>query len=244
LSAAVPWVARGFAFVDVVLIRAFLGSGSLSDRVRSLEQSRSRVVDDAAATLRRVERDLHDGAQARLISVAMSLGEAKDRLSRPDDELDLPGIRELVNAAHAGAKEAIVELREVVRTVHPPALDSGLGAALETLASRSTVPVTLEVSMASRPGVSVESIAYFCVAELLTNIAKHSGSKRASVIVNEREGVLYLVVADDGIGGADSAKGSGLEGLTQRVDAVDGRLVVDSPQGGPTLVRIELPLRS
>jgi signal transduction histidine kinase len=238
-----PWILRGLVWLDRALMRLLLSGTNLTARVRHLEASRAHAVEDSAATLRRVERDLHDGAQARLVAVAMNLGELKDQLS--NDESSDPGrIRTLVDTAHVNAKEAITELRDVVRGIHPPVLDSGLEPALTTLASRSTIPVDVHVQLNRRPGVVIESIAYFCVAELLTNVAKHSGAKRAAVDVSERDGRLRVQVTDDGKGGAGVNGGSGLRGLTNRVETVDGYLVVDSPPGGPTVVSVDLPMRS
>ncbi|MGW0534083.1 sensor histidine kinase [Streptomyces sp. NPDC003032] len=235
-----PWVTRLVVAGDRWLIRALLGPGRLADRVRDLEETRALAVDDSVALLRRVERDLHDGAQVRLVAVAMGLDMVKERLDagRP---LDVARVRQLVEGAHRSATEALTELRDLARGLHPPALDDGLPDALATLASRSTVPVELTADVPVRPTPAIETIAYFCAAELLTNVIKHSGARRAALTVTQREGALRLHVSDDGRGGAAFGAGSGLTGLAQRVRTVDGLIDVRSPEGGPTVVTVELP---
>jgi signal transduction histidine kinase len=216
------------------------------ERVRELQRSRAVVVDDAAARLRRIEQDLHDGAQARLVAVVMKLGLARDHLSTSianHESVDLDRTLELVDAAHRGAMEAITELRDLARGIHPVVLDEGLGAALSALAPRSGVPVDLVVDLPERPSPAIETIAYFCAAELLTNVAKHSGAQRAKVEVLYRPSLLTMRVGDDGRGGALLEPGGGLAGLAERVGAVDGTLQVESPAGGPTLVTVVLPSR-
>jgi signal transduction histidine kinase len=245
---AAPWVMRGFVHVDRLLIRSLLGPDPVTTRVRSLEQARTQTVDASAATLRRIERDLHDGTQAQLVALAMRLGMAKEKLEHDPDHVDLERVRELVDTAHRGAKEAIVELRDIARGIHPPALDIGLEGALSTLAARSAVPTELSVDLPTRPTPAIEAIAYFCVAELLANVAQHAQASRASVFCTQQGTWLRLVVRDDGVGGARlttiGSSSSGLAGLTDRVHAVDGRLNVVSPPGGPTVVTVDLPLAS
>jgi signal transduction histidine kinase len=241
---AAPWVTRAVVSADRWLMQGLLGQGRLAQRVRDLEQTRALAVDDAAALLRRVERDLHDGAQIRLATLAMHLGMAKEKLGDEDDELDVRRARELVDAAHRGAKDALVELRDLARGIHPPVLDRGLSDALATLAAGSAIPVELACDLPRRPTPAIETIAYFCAAELLANAAKHSHATRIKVRVAERDGALRLRVSDDGAGGADPAGGSGLSGLAQRVRTVDGRLEIVSPPGGPTRITVELPLRA
>ena len=170
---AAPWVMRGFVNVDRLLIRSLLGPDPTAARVRSLEQARTQTVDASAATLRRIERDLHDGTQAQLVALAMRLGMAKEKLEDGGD-VDLDRVRELVDEAHRGAKEAIAELRDIARGIHPPALDIGLEGALATLAARSAVPTEVSVDLRTRPTPAIEAIAYFCVAELLANVAQHA----------------------------------------------------------------------
>jgi signal transduction histidine kinase len=197
------------------------------------------MVDAADADRRRIERDLHDGAQARLVSLAMELGRAKAHF---DD--DPERAKALVTQAHEDAKTALVELRNLVRGVHPPVLsDRGLDAALSGLAAICPVPVTVQVDVAKRPSATVEAVAYFVVAESLTNVAKHSGAAGATVTVRSESDVLHVVVRDDGRGGA-AATGAGLAGLADRVQAVDGHLSIDSPAGGPTVIEVEIPCAS
>jgi signal transduction histidine kinase len=244
---AAPWVLRAVTAGDGWLMHSLLGPAQLDARVRELEESRAHAVDDAAAALRRVERDLHDGAQVRLAALAMGLGMATEKLGgdgQPVDAGQLASIRDLVQTAHLSAKEALVELRDLARGIHPPVLDAGLADALATLAARSLVPVELTTSLADRPTPAIETIAYFCVAELLANVAKHSGAAKVDLDAAQHGQTLRLRVSDDGAGGADPARGSGLAGLVQRVRTVDGRLELSSPEGGPTVVTIELPLRA
>jgi len=213
-------------------------------RVRELEQSRAHLVDDSAARLRQIERDLHDGAQAQMVAVAMKLGLATKKLRGLTDgtgQTDLERVLELVAAAHRGAKEAITELRDLARGIHPPVLDQGLGIALATLAARSDLPVELVVDLPERPSAAIETIAYFCAAELLTNVTKHSGARHATLEVAHVPGLLRMRVTDDGCGGARIEARGGLAGLAERVRTVDGRLQVASPPGGPTVVTVELP---
>ena len=218
-------------------------------RVRELEQSRAHVVDDSAARLRRIERDLHDGAQAQMVAVAMKLGLAKEKLGGTiagttvagTAQADLERVLELVDAAHRGAKEAITELRDLARGIHPTVLDRGLGAALATLTARSDPPVELVVDLPERPSAAIETIAYFCAAELLANVAKHSGARHATMEAVHVAGLLRVRVSDDGTGGARIEARGGLAGLAGRIRTVDGRLQISSPPGGPTVIVVELP---
>jgi signal transduction histidine kinase len=173
----------------------------------------------------------------------MHLGLAKEKLGDGGDRLDVTGARELVDAAHRSAKDALAELRDLARGIHPPVLDNGLADALATLAVRSAIPVELATDIPARPTPAIETIAYFCAAELLANAAKHSLADRIGLQATGRDGMLLLSVTDDGAGGADP-QGSGLSGLAQRVSTVDGRLEIASPPGGPTRVTVELPLRA
>src|SRR6201995_3566624 len=250
LLLAAPWLTRAAVSVDRWLIRSLLGPGSLTQRVRDLELARSAAVDDSVALLRQVERALPDGAQVRLAAMAMNLGMAKEKLGRTGEVADLNRVRELVDAAHLGAKEALVELRELVRGIHPPVLDTGLGEALATLAAGSAIPVTINAEVPAdrpgRPSPAIETIAYFCAAELLANAIKHSRANKieigADIVPSARGRALRLRVSDDGIGGAGLGSGSGLAGLQRRVGTVDGQLQVDSPAGGPTEITVELPM--
>ena len=213
-----------------------------AERARELQERRASAVDESAARLRRIERDLHDGAQVRLTALAMTLGEIKENLEAAAGGADDDGhLRMLADAAHRNAKETIAELRDLARGIHPAVLDRGLEAALSALAQASTIPAGLNVSMRARPSPAIEAIAYFCAAELLANVAKHSGASRATISVSDQDGGLLMTVADDGTGGACLSPGGGLAGLLERVQTVDGRLGVDSPPGGPTVITIELP---
>ncbi|MFF7752886.1 sensor histidine kinase [Streptomyces sp. NPDC007971] len=237
---ATPWIVRALTTVDGLLVRGLLGPTRLSARVVELESDRGIVVDTAAADLRRIERDLHDGAQARLVGLAMDLGLAKEKLRE-----DPRAAARMVDDAHGEVKTALQELRDLARGIHPAVLtDRGLDAALSSVASRCTVPVKVEVDLPARPAPAIEGIAYFTVSELLQNISKHSGARSASVDVWRAEDRLLVQVMDDGVGGADPSQGSGLAGLAGRLGAVDGVLVVDSPAGGPTRVIAELPWRA
>ncbi|MEU5662940.1 sensor histidine kinase [Streptomyces longwoodensis] len=236
---ATPWIVRALTTVDRLMVHGLLGPSKLASRVVELESDRGVVVDTAAADLRRIERDLHDGAQARLVNLAMDLGLAKEKLREDPQEA-----ARMVDEAHGEVKTALQELRDLARGIHPAVLtDRGLDAALSSVASRCTVPVRVEVDLAERPAPAIEGIAYFTVSELLQNVSKHSGARGASVEVWRAGDRLMVQVVDDGAGGADAAKGSGLAGLAGRLDAVDGILVVDSPAGGPTRVTAELPWR-
>ncbi|MGW5676739.1 sensor histidine kinase [Streptomyces sp. NPDC003860] len=233
------WTIRGFAYVDRVLVAGLLGPSRLAARVVELESDRGVVVDTAAADLRRIERDLHDGAQARLVALAMDLGLAKEKLLEDPD-----AAAAMVDEAHGEVKLALQELRDLARGIHPAILtDRGLDAALSAVATRCSVPVRVEVDLPYRPAAAIEGIAYFTVSELLQNISKHARARKASVEVWRSENRLMIQVTDDGKGGADVTAGSGLAGLAERLDAVDGILALDSPVGGPTTVTAELPWR-
>ncbi|WP_406862488.1 sensor domain-containing protein [Streptomyces sp. HUAS MG47] len=235
-----PWILRGLTFVDRLMVSGLLGPSRLASRVSELETDRGVVVDTAAADLRRIERDLHDGAQARLVALAMDLGAAKEKLAD-----DPRGAAQLVEEAHGEVKTALQELRDLARGIHPAVLtDRGLDAALSAVAARCTVPVSVEVDLPSRPAAAIEGIAYFTVSELLQNVSKHARARRAWVDVWRTGDKLLLQVRDDGRGGAEPGAGGGLRGLAERLDAVDGILAVDSPTGGPTTVTAELPWRA
>ncbi|MFD7652894.1 sensor histidine kinase [Actinosynnema sp. NPDC059797] len=222
------------------LAKAVLGptrTSLLSAEAERLSASRARGVEAAEAERRRIERDLHDGAQQRLVAVAMGLGRARGKL-----DTDPESARELIAEAHADAKLAISELRDLARGIYPSVLgDRGLDAALSSLAARCPVPVTVEVDVEPRPPTAVESTAYFTVAEALTNLAKHSGATAAHVSVTRTENSVVVEVVDDGRGGAEARPGGGLAGLADRAATIDGVVVVLSPVGGPTVIRAELP---
>jgi signal transduction histidine kinase len=228
------WPALGLAVAAGV--HAAVVYGRRTHRIERLERSRAAAVDIQEADLRRIERDLHDGAQARLVSLGMSLGMAEEKL-RKDPESALA----LLAEARSEAKEALEELRDLARGIHPPILtDRGLEAAIAALAARSPVPVTLTADVPTRPPSAVETAAYFVVAEALANAIKYSEATRIDIRLRGTNGLLVAEVIDDGRGGADPA-GDGLTGLEQRVRALDGSLQVASPAGGPTTVRAELP---
>ncbi|MER7793091.1 sensor domain-containing protein [Streptomyces sp. NPDC097640] len=234
-----PFVIRGLTSVDRLMVSGLLGPSRLAERVWELESDRGVVVDTAAADLRRIERDLHDGAQARLVALAMDLGLAKEKLQE-----DPEAAARMVDEAHGEVKLALQELRDLARGIHPAILtDRGLGPSLSALAARCTVPVQVTVDLPERPAPAIEGIAYFTVSELLQNISKHSGARTGAVDVWRSEDRVMLQVSDDGRGGADARAGSGLAGLAERLGAVDGLLVVHSPAGGPTSITAELPWR-
>ncbi|TKK90146.1 sensor histidine kinase [Herbidospora galbida] len=231
---------RGAALAHGWVARALLGTDDrklLLARNEDLRASRARGVNAAEAERRRIERDLHDGAQQRLLSVALDLGRAQAKF---DD--DPQQARILVESAAAGAKAAIAELRDLARGIYPAILtDRGLDAALSSLAARAPVRVEVTVEITERPPAAVESIAYFVVAEALTNMAKYSEATEASVKVSRAVGRVVVEIADNGIGGAVIRPGGGLNGLADRAATIDGNLTVDSPPGGPTRIRAELP---
>jgi signal transduction histidine kinase len=240
-----PAVNHGLGSLQRVVIRSMLGATPRDRRLAEVTASRDAAVVDADVTLRRIERELHDGTQARLVGLAMTLGDARDRLQTGQDPAD---VEALVAQAHSSTKEALVELRALARGIHPPVLDAGLEAALTSACARTPFPVRLAVDLPDRPSTVVEGIAYFGVLELLTNVSKHAGARSASVDVRQDGADLVVTVTDDGRGGAhvalgaDGTHGTGLAGLLERLRAVDGRLEVESPAGGPTAVRLTMPL--
>jgi signal transduction histidine kinase len=225
-------------FLHYVVVRT-TRRDRLARRVETLESTRLGAVEEQDAELRRIERDLHDGAQARLVALGLSLGMAEQKFRSDPEEAE-----KLVAEARAGVAEALSELRDLARGIHPPVLaDRGIGAALDTLADRSPLPTTVRVDLDQRPPPRVETAAYFVAAEALANAAKHSGADRVEISVGQRDGMLAVVITDDGEGGADPA-GGGLSGLRRRVEALDGTLTVESPAGGPTTIQAELPCGS
>ena len=249
LLLAAPWLARRVTRADAASARALLGPGrseELAQRVESLARSRADIVAAADAERRRIERDLHDGAQQRLVSLAMNLGMARERFAGVPEP-----VRRAIADAHDEAVLALSELREFIRGLHPAVLnDRGLDAALSGLAARAPLPVTLRVDVPRPASPSVEAVAYFIVSEALTNVAKHAQAAQAEVTVARDGDVLRISVTDDGSGGAapaasdGAAAGTGLRGLAQRAAAVDGTLTIDSPPGGPTVIAAELPCES
>ena len=226
---------RPLALAQAHLARWLLGP-SLAARVERLTETRAGAVDAATTELQRIERDLHDGAQARLVALAMDLGMAEERFDR-----DPEGARELVGEAREEARRALAELRNLARGMRPSLLaERGLGPAVTALAARSPLPASATIDVPRKPPVQVETAAWFVVSEALANAAKHSGAGHAAVWLTAQDGNLQVEVVDDGRGGADPA-GSGLKGLAQRVEALDGSLQIHSPPGGPTVVRALLP---
>ena len=241
LLLALAWLATAAATRGLLALATGLLAPRPADALRAqvtrLSETRARVVDAADAERRRIERDLHDGAQQHLVSLAMNLGRAKAKF---DD--DPAGAQALVHEAHREAKESITALRNVVRGVYPAVLtDRGLDAALSALAARSPIPVQVSASIPVRPDPTVEAVAYFVASETMTNAARHSGASRLTVDVASSAEQLVLVVADDGRGGAAYRPDGGLTGLRDRVSAVDGTLTLHSPTGGGTTVTVEVP---
>jgi signal transduction histidine kinase len=233
-------VTRVVAGAHGCLAQGLLGAsrGQLEARVKQLADARSRAVDHAGAERRRIERDLHDGAQQRLVALAMGLGLAREKLAT-----DPAAAGVLVAEAHEEAKRALADLRDLARGIHPAILtEQGLDPALSALAARSPVPVEVEVSV-GRLSAALEAAAYFIVAEALANVAKHASASRALVRVYRDGSLVVVEIEDDGTGGADE-NGNGLSGLADRAAAVEGRVAVSSPVGGPTLIRAELPCAS
>jgi signal transduction histidine kinase len=242
---AAPWVALGVAAADTAAARALLGPGAAAELTRQVEElsvSRAGLAAAADAERRRIERDLHDGAQQRLIALAASLGMAR---SAAGDNVPGP-VRELIGQWHEEALAAMAELRELVRGLHPAVLtDRGLDAALSGLVARVPHPVRLHVEVVPRCPPGIEAIAYFTVSEALANVARHARASRADITVRRCGDRLRVTVTDDGCGGARlDAAGSGLRGLAQRARAAGGWLRVDSPAGGPTAIAVELPCAS
>jgi signal transduction histidine kinase len=209
----------------------------LAQRVQQLTESRAQTVDTQAAELRRIERDLHDGAQARLVAIGLSLGLAEEQLERDPDLA-----KSLLLEARDTASDALAELRDLVRGIHPPVLaDRGFVEAVRALASALPVPVEVTTNLTGRLPAPVESAGYFAVAEVLTNVVKHAAAKHVAIHLSRTGDLLELRVEDDGVGGADVAAGTGLRGVARRLSAFDGVLTVESPAGGPTKVVMVLP---
>jgi len=245
LLLAAPWLARLVARADEAAGRALLGPSrneALALRVESLARSRADILSATDAERRRIERDLHDGAQQRLVSLAMNLGMARARFTDVPD-----AAQQAIADAHDEALTALSELRDFIRGLHPAVLnDRGLAAALSGLAARAPLPVRLHVDTPRPASASIEAVAYFIVSEALTNVVKHAQASQAEVSVVRGGDLLRIEVTDDGCGGAVPADsdGTGLKGLAQRAAAVDGTLTIDSPPGGPTVISVELPCES
>jgi signal transduction histidine kinase len=233
---AAPWLRR----VDARFTRLFLAptrAAELRLRVTQLTVTRSDTVDAQAAELRRIERDLHDGVQARLVSLSMVIGLADALIDRDPAEA-----HKLLVEARESSRAALVELRHLVRGIHPPVLaERGLDGAVRALAVCLPVPITVDIDLPGRPDTPVESAAYFAVAEALTNMVRHSRAHAGSVSLRHAGGTLTMVVTDDGTGGADPAAGTGLRGIEGRLAAFDGTITLSSPPGGPTVITMEVP---
>jgi signal transduction histidine kinase len=225
--------------VDAYAARTLLGPSrteQLEHRVEHLTQTRAGVVDAADAERRRLERDLHDGTQQRLVSLAMNLGMARAQVTSVEEA------QHAIAEAHEEAKTALAELRNLVRGLHPAVLeDRGLDAALSGVAARMPIPVRLTVDMPRRPSAAIEAVAYFVVSEGLANITKHAQASQAEVVVQRAGNRLHIIVTDDGVGGADAVRGTGLAGLARRAESVDGTFDISSPEGGPTMLTVDLP---
>jgi len=234
------WSAPVALYAYGALARAVLGprhDRELAQRVAHLAQTRAETIDASAAEIRRIERDLHDGAQARLVAMGMTLRAAEDLL-----DTDPEATRQLLAEARQASGTALAELRALVGGIHPPVLaDRGLVDAIRALALDSVLPVEVDADAIARPPAPVESAAYFAVSELLANVTKHAGAHQAWIDLRYRQGALAICVTDDGRGGADPSLGTGLRGIERRLAAFDGVLALNSPPGGPTVVRLEIP---
>jgi signal transduction histidine kinase len=243
LIVAAYWLCRAFAWMAGELAAALLGASeraAMRARIAALETARAGAVDVADADLKRIERDLHDGTQARLVAVAMDLGMAEEKMDG-----DPAAAQEHVQAARGQATLALAELRDLVRGIAPSILtDRGLDAALSSLVARSPVPVTIDVELPGRPPATAETAAYYAVSEALANVAKHAQAAHCDVTVRRDGGQLAVTVRDDGRGGATVAPGGGLAGLRDRLAALDGELRVTSPPGGPTVIEARIPCAS
>jgi len=236
---AAPWLTELILKLDLILMRRLLGPSEDSLRIRELEQTRSHAINEAAATLRKIERDLHDGAQARIVALGMQLGRVERQFERGNMDKGMALLRE----SRTETREIVQELRDLVRGIHPPALDSGLEPALTTLAAKTPIPTIVRVHLSHRLSAAMETILYFAAAELLTNVAKHSEARSIDItVIGDAQADVQLIVTDDGRGGArlDGA-GSGLRGLAERIRTMDGHLALSSPVGGPTTVTVQLP---
>jgi signal transduction histidine kinase len=236
---AAPWLTAGVQALDVRAARALLGPSraeELEHRVEELAETRAGAVDAADAERRRLERDLHDGTQQRLVSLAINLGMARAQVSTAEEA------RQAIADAHEEAKSALAELRDLIRGLHPAVLeDRGLDAALSGVAARMPIPVRLTVDLPRRPAPVIEAVAYFVVSEGLANIVKHAQASQAEIVVSRAGDRLHIIVSDDGVGGADPTRGTGLTGLAKRAASVDGTFEIVSPPNGPTLLTVDLP---
>ena len=230
------WPVWPIAAIALVLgLRVVMRGAKNEARVEELTQSRAGAVEASESQLRRIERDLHDGAQARLVALGMNLGLAEQQLSKDPEKA-----QEHLAEARASATAALQELRDLARGIHPPILaDRGLAAAIRALVAHAAVPVSVDVELAERPSAAVETAAYFVAAEGLANALKHAKASRIDIDVHERDDAVVVRVFDDGRGGVSEA--GGLHGLRQRVEALDGTLRIASPDSGPTVIEAVLP---
>jgi len=239
LLIAAPWLTGAVAALDARAARSLLGPSrteELEHRVEHLAQTRAGAVDAADAERRRLERDLHDGTQQRLVALAMNLGMARAEATTAEQA------QQAIAEAHEDAKAALTELRNLIRGLHPAVLeDRGLDAALSGVVARMPIPVRMTVDLTRRPAPVIEAVAYFVVSEALTNVAKHAQASQAEVFVQRAADRLHIIISDDGVGGADQSRGTGLAGLAKRVSSVDGIFEIASPPGGPTLLTLDLP---
>jgi signal transduction histidine kinase len=233
---ATPLAVRGSTLLNIWVARLLLGPGRAQQELTDLRRARSTMVAEHTRSLRRIEQDLHDGTQAQLVAIAITLALVADSVSPQDDRA-----RKLLGRARRQTDDTIAELRRLIHGIDPTALQDGLPAALRALGEDGALPVEVAVRMPERPQAGIERIAYFCVVELLTNVVKHSGAKRVRIEASAAKGRLLITVTDDGRGGARVGAGTGLAGLRERLAGVDGTLHVDSPPGGPTQARITLP---
>jgi signal transduction histidine kinase len=234
--AVAPWLLRGYSGLARTLL-APTGQAELAQRVYHLAQTRTETIDSGAAEIRRIERDLHDGAQARLVAVGMTLGAAEELIGTSPD-----AAKALLAEARTASAQALAELRNLVRGILPPVLaDRGLADAIRALALDSGLRVEVVADLPGRPPAPVESAAYFAVCELLANVSKHAATRQAWIDLRHERGMLRIDVNDNGQGGADPAAGTGLRGIERRVAAFDGILALNSPVGGPTVATMEVP---
>ncbi|MFF5205175.1 sensor histidine kinase [Streptosporangium sp. NPDC000396] len=234
--AATPWLLRAYGWWNHLLLSP-TAKALLAGRVQQLDQARLEAADSQAAELRRIERDLHDGAQARLVAMGMTLGAVEELMDK-----DPAAAKVLLAKVRDASSAALTELRDLVRGIHPPVLaERGLGDAVRALALDSPLKVTVTVELETRPDPPVESAAYFSISELLTNATRHGGAERVWIDISRQGRTLRVTVTDDGAGGADPSRGSGLRGVERRLAAFDGVLAISSPPGGPTTATIDLP---
>ncbi|MFI7075471.1 sensor histidine kinase [Micromonospora sediminicola] len=233
---ATPWALRGTTVLNVWMARLLLGPSRAQQELTDLRRARNNMIAEHTRSLRQIEQDLHDGTQAQLVAIAITLALVADSVS-PDDER----VRKLVGRAREQTDHTIAELRRLINGIDPTALQDGLPAALRTLSEDAALPIELSMRMPERAQAGIERIAYFCVVELLTNVVKHSGANRVRLDASAEGGQLRIIVTDDGRGGARIGGGTGLAGLRERLAAVDGTLTLDSPPGGPTRAEIRLP---